>query len=110
MVPIQLILLTSLAGDSTSIAAHTLINTDEATAAKLLEHKFARELKKHEPTEEQLSKAVDFVDTVSRPEADEFEGVDSAGDNANDGDSDGDPDGDAPRPSRRKRSRPADAS
>jgi hypothetical protein len=104
---IQLILLTSLAGDSTSIAAHTLINTDEPTAAKLLEHKFARQLKKHEPTEEQLSKAVDFVDTVAT-EADEFDGEDSEGDNANDGDADGDSQEDI-KP-RRKRSRPADAS
>jgi hypothetical protein len=107
---VQLVLLTSLAGDSTSIASHTLINTDEPTAKKLLDNKFARKLQKHEPTDEQLSKAVDFVDTSSNPEADEFDGEDSAGDNANDGDSDGDPDGDAPKPSRRKRSRPADAS
>ena len=104
---IQLILLTSLAGDSTSIASNTLINTDEPTSKKLLDNKMARQLKKHEPTEEQLSKAVDFVDTVAT-EADEFDGEDSEGDNANDGDADGDSQEDI-KP-RRKRSRPADAS
>ena len=79
MLSIQLVLLTSLVGDSTAIQAGTLINTDEATATKLLESKpkFARALLKHEPTEEQLSKAVDFVDDDGTKDPDEADGEDS---------------------------------
>ncbi len=98
MLPIQLVLLTSLAGDATAINSNTLINTNESTAAKLLEHKFARKLLKHEPTEEQLSKAVDFVDDDGK-DSDETNGEDSS-------DADGDEDQNPQRNRRRTRSKP----
>jgi hypothetical protein len=96
----QLVLLTSLAGDNTAINSGTLINTNEPTAAKLLTHKFARNLLKHEPTDEQLSKAVDFVDDDGT-DPDESNGEDS-------NDADGNADGDNPnlRNRRRTRSKP----
>jgi hypothetical protein len=101
MLSIQLVLLTSLAGDATAIQSNTLINTNESTAAKLLEHKFARKLLKHEPTEEQLSKAIDFVDDDGK-DSDETNGEDS-----NDADSDtGDEDQNPQRNRRRTRSKP----
>ena len=85
---LQLVLLTSLAGDTTAIAANTLINTNESTAAKLLEHKFARKLLKHEPTDEQLSKAVDFADDDGTADPDEFDGENSADETNPEGDAD----------------------
>ena len=101
----QLVLLTSLAGDSTAIQSNTLINTNESTAAKLLKHKFARNLLKHEPTDEQLSKAVDFVDDDGT-DSDELNGEDSID---ADGNADGNADGDESpnlRNRRRTRSKP----
>ena len=100
MLSIQLVLLTSLTGDSTSIQSNTLINTDERTSAKLLDHKFARKLLKHEPTEDQLSKAVDFVDDDGK-DSDEADGEDS-----NDANTDGDEDPNPQRNRRRSRSKP----
>lgn len=98
MLSIQLVLLTSLAGDSTSIASGTLINTNESTSAKLLEHKFARKLLKHEPTEEQLSKAVDFADDDGTKDPDEFDGESS--EDTNEVNPEGD---DSPNPQRNRR-------
>jgi hypothetical protein len=97
----QLVLLTSLAGDNTAIQSNTLINTNESTAAKLLKHKFARALLKHEPTDEQLSKAVDFVDDDGT-DPDESNGEDS---NDADGNADGDESPNLPN-RRRTRSKP----
>lgn len=100
----QLVLLTSLAGDTTAIGSGTLVNTNESTAAKLLEHKFARKLLKHEPTDEQLSKAVDFVDDDGTTDPAEFDGEDSTT-------NEGNPEGDEPNPQRnRRRTRKPDAS
>ena len=91
-------MLTAIAGDTVSISAATLVNTNESTAAKLLEHKFARKLLKHEPTDEQLSKAVDFVDNAATTDPDEFDGEDSPDDTT------GNPEGDdSPNPQRNRR-------
>ena len=94
----QLVLLTSLTGDTTAIQSGTLITTNDSTAAKLLEHKFARKLLKHEPTEEQLSKAVDFVDDDGTKDPDEFDGESS--EDTNEGNHEGD---DSPNPQRNRR-------
>ena len=95
---IQLVLLTSLAGDTTALNSGALINTNESTSSKLLEHKFARKLLKHEPTDEQLSKAVDFVDDAGTTDPDELDGESS--EDASEGNPDGD---DSPNPQRNRR-------
>lgn len=100
MLSIQLVLLTSLVGDTTSINSGTLVNTDESTAAKLLTHKFARKLLKHEPTDEQLSKAVEFVDNAGSVES-EADAEESQAE------SDGEPSHDPPQRIRRQRSKDA---
>ena len=95
---IQLVMLTALAGDTVSISAGTLVNTNDKTATKLLDAKFARKLLKHEPTEEQLSKALDFVDDNGTTDPDEFDGEDSTDDTT------GNPEGDdSPNPQRNRR-------
>jgi hypothetical protein len=99
---IQLVLLTALAGDTTSLAAGTLINTDEPTARKLLDNTLARKLLKHEPTEEQLSKSASFSDHVE-PVTDSE--LDEEGD---DSDSNTDPLAD-PNARRTRRKKPTDA-
>lgn len=62
----QLILLEGMAMQVASIACGTLVNFDDDTAQRMLAANQARELMKHEPTNEQLSGSVS-LDTSEKP-------------------------------------------